>query len=175
MSHISPTQPMAQLLSAWITALKLNEPPQDSTTAKLEDMRLEHLVIALLDMDGGEAAPLEALSGSEAPLQRNPESFHEALQQTLRQLRLFKLFTRSGNGDYHRSICPAAYNEFTGEHYPEAMARWRADFRAMTPDQQMMTATIVWLYRAGPDSIWLRRVPCTWRASEAMHYMYDGG
>lgn len=78
-------------------------------------------------------------------------------------------------GEYHRSICPSTYNERTGEHYPEEMARRRADFRAMSPEQQMMTTTIVWMYRSDSDSIWLRRVPCTWKASETLHYMHDTG
>jgi hypothetical protein len=63
----------------------------------------------------------------------------------------------------------------TGEIYPEEMARWRADFRAMAPERQMLAATIIWLYQSGPDSTWLRRVPCTWRAAEALLYMRDAG
>ena len=39
----------------------------------------------------------------------------------------------------------------------------------------MMAATIIWLYRSGRDSTWLRRVPCTWRAAEALHYMNEAG
>lgn len=118
---------------------------------------------------------MASLSDSVFPSGRCPEHFYVALQQAIRQLRLFGLFDRTQDGDYHRSICPAAYSERTGEHYPKEMARWRADFRAMFPEQQMMAATIVWMYRAGPDSIWLRRVPCTWKASEALHYMHDTG
>jgi hypothetical protein len=38
-----------------------------------------------------------------------------------------------------------------------------------------MAATIVWLYQSGPDSTWLRRVPCTWGAVEAIRYMKDAG
>jgi hypothetical protein len=43
----------------------------------------------------------------------------------------------------------------------------------MAPECQMVAATIVWLYRAGSDSIWLRRVPSAWRAVEALRYMRD--
>jgi hypothetical protein len=138
-------------------------------------MKLERLVLSLFDLDVSEATQLEWISNSERPLDRCPAGFYETLQQTIRQLRLSRLFSRTYDGEYHCSICPAAYNERTGEHYPDEMARWRADYRAMTPEQQMMVSTIVWLYRDGPDSIWLRRVPCTWRASEALHYMHDAG
>ena len=39
----------------------------------------------------------------------------------------------------------------------------------------MLAATIVWLYQHGADSTWLRRVPCTWSAAEALHYLRDAG
>jgi len=35
--------------------------------------------------------------------------------------------------------------------------------------QQMFAASIIWLYRGGKDRVWLRRVPCTWSATEALH------
>lgn len=147
-----------------------------STAEPHSDARLDRLIERVLDLDNCEARELDALSGADpASFTRDPESFCAALQQTIRELRLHKLFTRTHEGEFHRGICPAAYNERTGEHHPEEMAQWRSEFRAMTPERQMMAATIVWLYQSGPDSTWLRRVPCTWRVSEALHYMQDAG
>ncbi len=60
-----------------------------------------------------------------------------------------------------------------GQIRAEEMARWRADFRAMAPEQQMVAATLIWLYRAGPDSIWLRRVRCAWFAMDALRHLQD--
>ena len=34
-------------------------------------------------------------------------------------------------------------------------------------------ATLIWLYRAGPDSIWLRRVRCAWFAMDALRHLQD--
>ena len=51
------------------------------------------------------------------------------------------------------------------------MERWRADFRGMSQEQQMLAASIIWLYRAAKDNIWLRRVPCTWHAADAVDCM----
>lgn len=175
MTEIACADPVAQSLLAWVAAIQQGLQPREDTTAALDEMRLEDLVLSLLDMDSDDAAHLDSLLGSDEPFERSPQSYNEVLQQALRQLRLFKLFTRTYDGEHHRSFCPSAYNERTGEHYPEEMARWRADFRAMSPEQQMVATTIVWMYRAGPDSIWLRRVPCTWKASEALHYMHDTG
>ena len=175
MTEIPCADPVAQSLIDWVAAAKQGSLPQDASTTHLDEVRLEDLVLSLLDLDIEKAAQMESLSDSETPFERCPERFYETLQQAIRQLRLFKLFAGTHDGEYHRSVCPAAYNERTGKHDAEEMARWRADFRAMSPEQQMMTTTIVWMYRSGPDSIWLRRVPCTWKASEALYYMHDTG
>lgn len=167
--------PVAQSLFVWIDAVQQDLEPPTDIAMSLAETRLEDLVLSLLDMDHEEAAQVHSLVELGAPFERSPQAFNQALQQAMRQLRVFNLFSRTSEGEHHRSICPAAYNERTGEHHPEEMARWRADFRAMSPEQQMVTTTIVWMYRSGPDSIWLRRVPCTWKASEALHYMHDTG
>lgn len=140
------------------------------------EVRLDRLVKRLLDLDDHEARKLDALSGADSALfSRDPRSFHVVLQQAIRELRLHRLFVPTNEGEDHRSICPSAVNERTGEHDPKEMARWRSDYRAMAPERQMMAATIIWLYQSGPDSTWLRRVPCTWRVAEALHYMQDAG
>jgi hypothetical protein len=173
MTEIACADPVAQSLIDWVAATKLGLPPPDATASYLDEMQFEDLVLGLLDLNIEEAAQLGALSDFDTPFERSSVRFYETLQQAVRQLRLFKLFARTHDGEYHRGICPAAYNERTGEHYPEEMACWRADFRAMSPEQQMVATTIVWMYRCGPDSVWLRRVPCTWKASEALHYLRD--
>lgn len=123
------------------------------TTEPRSDVRLDRLVARVLDLGNSEARELDALAGADpASFARDPEGFCVVLQQAIRELRLHKLFIRAHEGEFHRSICPAAYNERTGEHHPEEMARWRSEFRAMTPERQMMAATIVWLYQSGPDS-----------------------
>jgi hypothetical protein len=175
MTEVACADPVTPSLMAWFAATKDGLPRPCAAISRLDEMRLEDLVLGLLDLDIEEAARLDSLADSGTWFERSPECFYESLQRALRQLRLFTLFARTHDGEHHRSICPSAYNERTGEHYPEEMARWRADFRAMSPEQQMVAATIVWMYRCGPDSIWLRRVPCTWKASEALHTLRDTG
>jgi hypothetical protein len=41
----------------------------------------------------------------------------------------------------------------------------------MMAAQQMLAASIIWLYRGGKDNRWLRRVPCTWHAADAIDEM----
>jgi len=158
---------------ALITAA-LHAPP--NTLPHFESVRLSNLIFRSLDMDQAEAEVMSALDGRCATqTERTPERFNGVLLDVLRHQRLWHLYCRSDAGDHHRSITPCAYNERRGMAHPEEMARWRADFRAMAPERQMMAATIVWLYQSGPDSTWLRRVPCTWSATEALRYLQDAG
>ncbi|WP_423369809.1 hypothetical protein [Burkholderia sp. LMG 32019] len=140
------------------------------------EVRMDRLVAGSLDLDDHETLLLEELAGGTCVrTMRAPAHFFTVLKQAISELRLSRLFCSSSQGEFHRSICPAAYDERSGEHHPAEMAEWRAAFRAMAPEQQMMAATIVWMYRSGADSIWLRRVPCTWLAQEALRYMGDAG
>jgi hypothetical protein len=49
-----------------------------------------------------------------------------------------------------------------------AVARWRATYRALPEPHQIIAATIIWLYRGGPDTVWLRRVAVAWPAADAI-------
>lgn len=137
---------------------------------------LEALILGLLDMDEVEATAIEALRPHPNLLfERNPARFLDILLEVIREHRLYALFSRDPEGEQHRCLHPTAYNRRIGEPFPSEMAQWRAHFRAMAPEQQMMAATVIWMYQAGPDSTWLRRVPCTWHAHEALHYLSDAG
>ena len=175
MTEVAGTEPIVNSLLVWVAELKRGMIDGSAATARLDVVRLEDLVLRLLDLEPEEAEIIYAMADADSSFERCPERFYDTLRKAIWDLRLSKLFARTQDGEYHRSTCPAAYNERTGEHYAEEMARWRAHYRSLSPERKMMTATIVWMYRAGPDSIWLRRVPCTWRASEALHYMYDSG
>jgi hypothetical protein len=152
-----------------MVAKSSGQPPQC-----LESVKLEHLVVRSLDITFPEAMLLANMSRKRpCGVQRTPEAFYKGLREAIRACGLWQLFTRVEEAEWHRSIVPAAYNQRTGEVHPVEMATWRAYFRTMPPECQMMAATIVWLYRGGDDSIWLRRVPSSWRALEALNYMRD--
>lgn len=140
-----------------------------------DEMRLSKLVAACLELNADEVDAIASVVGEGDEFHQSPAAFGSVLKQAIRSHRLDHLFCSGDGGEHHRGITPSAYNERTGEIYPEEMARWRADFRAMAPERQMIAATIIWLYQSGPDSTWLRRVPCTWRAAEALLYMRDAG
>jgi hypothetical protein len=41
--------------------------------------------------------------------------------------------------------------------------------------QSAAAASVIWLYRAGKDNVWLRLVPCTWHAGDAIERMRSTG
>jgi hypothetical protein len=84
-------------------------------------------------------------------------------------------FSDDGPGPRHHAIRPAGYDFHSDAVIPIAMEQWRADYRAMAAHRQMLAASIIWLYRGGKDSCWLRRVPCTWRAADGLHALRSGG
>ena len=51
------------------------------------------------------------------------------------------------------------------------------DFNCLHQDltQQMLVASLIWLYRGGKDHVWLRRVPCTWQAADALRVLGESG
>jgi hypothetical protein len=53
------------------------------------------------------------------------------------------------------------------------METWRAEYRKMCPAQKVLAASIIWLYRGGKDRVWLRRVPCTWQATQALRVLRE--
>jgi hypothetical protein len=170
-SHISKPEPPCGV-EVLISLLR----SEDDALSSHEDTRLDRLVWGLLELDASDVCRLGAIAGdSEATSGRNAAGFFDVLHQTIYELGLSRFFCRISGGEWHRSICPSAYDERTGRHDALEMAKWRADFRGLAPERQMVCATIIWLYRGGSDSTWLRRVPSNWRAREALLYMRDAG
>jgi hypothetical protein len=106
---------------------------------------------------------------------RSASEFCHQLRATIATFRLGLLFAWDGEGEHHRTMIPRGYHRETGAIIEAEMMQWRADYRSLAPERQMLAATVVWLYQQGADSTWLRRVPCTWGAAEALHYLRDAG
>jgi hypothetical protein len=142
---------------------------------RFPDFRLVSLVADRLDMDHEELTVFCELTGIEDPGQaRNSDPpFGWHLRDVIDRFGLASLFREDGPGRHHHAIRPTGYDYDTDEVDAEEMKRWRADYRAMVPERQMLAASIVWLYRGGKDSRWLRRVPCTWNAADALTRMRD--
>lgn len=151
----------------------------DLTRAKqtFPNYRLTELVLARLNMTESEAAAFVDFCDAIPPefrwLGRAP--FCDHLRDTIERLSLGLLFSEDGPGQHHHAIRPTGYDYYADAVDPIGMEQWRADYRAMTPARQMFAATIIWLYRGKKDRCWLRRVPCTWHAVDAMGEMREQG
>jgi hypothetical protein len=134
--------------------------------------RLTRLVLARFDMDEMEASvfiDLTEATASEKVLGGQPFNYH--LRASINRFALTDLFCDDGPGRHHETVRPNGYDYHFDAVDAVAMEKWRADYRAMSPARQMVAATIMWLYRAGKDNRWLRRVPCTWHAVDAVGEM----
>lgn len=132
--------------------------------------RLTRLVGARLELDDADIVHLSNILGVDLlrPVAGMPRPFDHQLRHTIDRFDLGALFTDDGYGPYHHAIRPAGYDFHRDEVNPAGMEQWRANYRAMPDVRQMIAASILWLYRAGKDNVWLRRVPCTWHAADAI-------
>ena len=145
---------------------------QSSDAAKLDfpNYRLTKLVASRLDMDETDIADLAAILEMDllGPFKAIPQPFDYHLRHVIAVHSLGALFSDDGAGAYHHAIRPRGYDFREGKVIALDMERWRVAYRAMPPERQMLAASIVWLYRGGADSRWLRRVSCTWHAADAL-------
>jgi hypothetical protein len=139
--------------------------------------RLTRLVVARFDMDDAEALAFAHVTGHTEvrTLNVGPRAFDAHLRWVIGHFGLDPLFTDDGPGQHHHAIRPKGYDCYAERVDPAVMERWRADYRGMHAERQMLAASIVWLYRGGKDNRWLRRVPCTWHAAAAVAEMYGRG
>ena len=141
------------------------------------DFRLSRLVASRLDMDEDELYALAAILDAELllPLPNVGRPFDSHLREVIARFRLEPLFNVNGAGRNHHAVQPNGYDFVGDEVIPGAMEQWRADYREMSDERQMMAATILWLYRAGTDKTWLRRVPMNWQAIDAICVLKSKG
>ena len=157
-----------------LLSLALSDPRK--ARDRFPDYRLTRLVLTRFDMDDVEASVFIDLTEATAPesvLGGTP--FNDHLRTSIDHLGLTDLFCNEGPGRHHQAIRPTGYDYYVEAVDAAAMEKWRADYRAMSPAQQMFAATIIWLYRGGKDNRWLRRVPCTWHAVDAVGEMQRSG
>ncbi len=149
----------------------------DVAQERFPDYRLMRLVASRLELDDVDISQLAAIlrTGAIQPSFNDPRPFDYQLHHVIHYYGLESLFSDDGPGTYHHIIRPTGYDFHHGIVVPAGMEQWRADYRAMSDERQMLAASIIWLYRAGKDNRWLRRVPCTWHAADAVSHMHSTG
>jgi hypothetical protein len=149
----------------------------DAARARFPGYRLTRLVAACLELDEIDVGRLSSVFGIDALCSAPDVSrpFDDHLRKTVDCYGLGALFSDDGHAPYHHAIRPTGYDFYRDKVIPEGMERWRADYREMSDERQMLAASIIWLYRAGKGRVWLRRVPCTWHAADAIACMNAAG
>jgi hypothetical protein len=156
-----------------LTLIELAVRSPEAARERFPDYRLTKLVASRLEMNDADMAKIAAILETDAvhPSFGDPRPFDRQLRHVIRYHGLESLFVDDGPGTYHHVIRPRGYDFHHDTVIPVGMEQWRADYRAMSNERQMLAASIIWLYRAGKDTRWLRRVPCTWHAAEAIGQM----
>jgi hypothetical protein len=139
------------------------------------DGRLSNLVALRFDMDDDEARRFALACGGAVAAMTGHAPFDRHLRRAILRYGLTNLFQDVCSGRHHQAIKPTGYDHVDDRVIPEAMAQWRASYRALQEPHQMMAATIIWLYRGGPDTIWLRRVAVAWPAAYAIGVLREDG
>ena len=139
------------------------------------DGRLSKLVAQRFDMDDDEALRFALACGGDLAATLGHEPFDCHLRAVIQRYGLMSLFRNVGYGPHHQAIKPTGYDDDADAVIPEAMAQWRATYRALPEPHQIIAATIIWLYRGGPDTVWLRRVAVAWPAADAIALLRAAG
>jgi hypothetical protein len=132
------------------------------------DGRLSKLVAQRFDMDSDEALRFALARGGDLAATEGPEPFDRHLRTVISRYGSTSLFRDAGPGRHHHATKPTGYDDDVDAVIPEAMAQWRATYRALPEPHQIIAATIIWLYRGGPDTVWLRPVAVAWPAADAV-------
>ncbi|MDI9267147.1 hypothetical protein QMZ29_03775 [Serratia sp. PF-27] len=102
------------------------------------------------------------------------DSFDRQVRNVITLFDLTCFFDFNRPGQQHQTIAPAAFDYEAGLVKPEEMKKWRAGYRKRSQIQQIMIATLIWLYQGKiKDTTWLRRVPCTWSLGDVLKTLHD--
>ena len=172
-SAVSPCGHIAEPLQV----IRLSIDSADAARRQYPGYRLTRLVGARLELDEKDIERLCDMLGLDLlrPVVGASRPFDHHLRHVIALYELGALFSDDGHAPYHHAIRPTGYDYHRDAVDPHGMELWRADYRAMPDVRQMMAASILWLYRAGKDNVWLRRVPCTWHAAEAIACLRANG
>ncbi|CAI9898881.1 TPA: hypothetical protein NH684_002288 [Pseudomonas aeruginosa] len=146
---------------------------------------LTSLVDKVPSMDYAEYAALSLVCGADIPSFEGWDArafiFGQAAWQIVEKYELQGCFERQSVRDPvpgdHYNMRPRGYN-WGGDHeaIPDALKSMRKCYRAMTPVQQVMTLTVMHLYRQGKDKFFLTGgCPTKIMAADALHVLREQG
>lgn len=132
-------------------------------------------------MDETEACALAAICGAQVtpPFWGNPVPFGKHLWDAIERYELSAFFERTekpyGSPGEHYFMRPRGFKwDSDWSESPEALKKWRADYKKLPAVRQLMVTTILRLYNSDETS-WLVRVPKKWHAAEGIEILRDQG
>ena len=132
-------------------------------------LRLTQLVVARFDMVAVETAVFLSLCGA-PPMQASQSAdakFHVHLRRVIDRYRLDCLFVADAPGQYHHAIRPRGYDYSVDAVHSKDMERGALTIEACIPYSRYSQLRQFGFIVTEKDHVWLRRVPCTWKAAEA--------
>jgi hypothetical protein len=133
---------------------------------------LGDLVWTRPSMDTTGAIALAEICGViiQRPIWKNPEPFSDHLYELMERRCVGRFFFKHPRPrrEGHYAIRPRAYSIVDESIMPEEMTAWRKDYRALPAPEQMLIASVLWLYRGGNDKTWMARLPKAWHAADAL-------
>lgn len=136
------------------------------------------LVAKRPSMDETEAQALAAICGAEAtpPFWSNRPPFRAHLLDVIARYDLGAFFVPDEEKGDRQLVRPAGFN-YGGDWdaNPADLAKWRADYRKLPPERQLMVATIVRLYNSNETHWVVGRVPKNWHAAEGISILHGAG
>lgn len=144
---------------------------------KLPEMSLARLIEKRADMDGAEIAAFAYLCGmSFVPAFNCRRSlFALRLHDVIEKYHLWSLYDHFPSHPAQGiDIKPTGYD--WDLHKEKDILSWRQSYRALPEHQQMIAASIMWLYTGGAGAkTWMDRCPRKWHAADAISAMKEKG
>jgi hypothetical protein len=111
------------------------------------------------------------------PIRENPELFSDHLYDLMERRCVGRFFFKHPRPrrEGHHAVRPRAYSFVDETIVPEEMTAWRKDYRALPAAEQMLIASVLWLYRGGQDKTWMARLPKAWHAADAFVALRSAG
>jgi len=146
---------------------------------RFPDVTLADVVLKRPYMDRREAAALAAVCGERIPSEPDPDArdFAAHLLDVIDRRGFHAFYGRYPEHPacYGIDVRPHGIDWQTHDTDDVGIRAWRKAYKELEAADQIMIATITWLYIGRRENAWLWRVPYRWHAADAIHILKEAG